>query len=126
MFRNSLTFKFGKTIGFFYLICAIAGIFTIALEKVYYFIKQTVTPDYGLSFVIIIFLNAFVIFAVNFFVVEIILFIIDCFNIKKLISSSPKNGLSLLRQSFDYLLFSISIFVPIGYICAILPNIINK
>ena len=126
MFRNSLTFKFGKTIGFFYLICAIAGIFTIALEKVYYLIKQTETPDYGLSFVIIIFLNAFVIFAVNFFVVEIILFIIDCCRIKKLINSNSKTELSLLQQSFDYLLFSISIFVPIGYICAILPYMINK
>ena len=125
MFRNTLTFKFGKTIGLFYLICILSGIFTIVVEKIYYLLKQVEMPDYGLSFVVIILLNAFVILAANFFVVEIILFIIDCCRIKKILSSRPKIELSLLRLGFDYLLFSISILVPIGYMCAILPNIIH-
>ena len=39
MLRNTLTFRFGKTIGLFYLFCMAAGIFTIAAEKIYYLIK---------------------------------------------------------------------------------------
>ena len=124
MIRNTLSFKFGKTIGLFYLICTAAGIFTVAAEKIYYLIKQAEMPGYGLSFVVIILLNAFVIFAAIFFIVEIILFIIDCCRIKKIINSSP-DELSPLRRYFDYLLFSISIFVPVGYMYAILSNIIK-
>ena len=121
--RNTLTFRFGKTIGLFYLFCMAAGIFTIAAEKIYYLIKQTEMPGYGLSFAVIIFLNAFVIFAAIFFIVEIILFIIDCFRIKKIVNGGLKNDSNPLYLCFDYLLFSISIFVPIAYMCAILPNI---
>ena len=68
-----------------------AGIFTIAAEKIYYLIKQAEMPGYGLSFAVIIFLNAFVIFAAIFFIVEIILFIIDCFRIKKIVNGGLKN-----------------------------------
>ena len=79
-------------------------------------------PDYGLSYVVVILLNAFVILVANFFVIEIILFVINCFRIKKILNSE-KNELSLFRLIFEYFLFSISVLVPIGYICAILPNI---
>ena len=122
MFRNTLTFKFGKFLGIFYLSCAAACLFTIAAEKIYYIIKQAPVPDYGLIFVVVILINAFVILAANFFVIEIILFVIDCFRIKKILNSK-KEELSLLRQIFEYFLFSISVLVPVGYICAILPNI---
>ena len=122
MLRNTLTFKFGKTIGLFYLICTAAGIFTITAEKIYYLIRHTQIPDYGLSFVVILLLNAFVIFVANFFAIEIILAVIDCFRIKKIINQS-KSETNLPRQIYEYILFSISIIVPAGYICAILPNI---
>ena len=122
MFRNTLTFKFGKTLGIFYLSCAAACLLTIAAEKVYYLIKQVPVPDYGLLFVVVLLLNAFVILAANFFVLEIVLFIIDCFRIKKNLSCK-KNELSRLRLFFEYFLFSISILVPVSYICAIMPNI---
>ena len=125
MFRNSLTFKFGKTIGLLYLFCIAAGIFSIAIEKIYYLLKHVEMPDYGLSFVIIILLNVFVILAANFFIVEIILFIIDCCRIKKIINCNKKAELNIFQQYFDYLLFLISILVPIAYMCAILPNIIR-
>lgn len=91
MLRNTLTFKFGKTIGLFYLICTAAGIFTITAEKIYYLIRHTQIPDYGLSFAVILLLNAFVIFVANFFAIEIILAVIDCFRIQKsLISQNQK------------------------------------
>ena len=122
MFRNTLTFKFGKTLGIFYLICAAACLLTVAAERIYYLIKQVSTPDYGLFLVVVILLNAFVILVANFFVIEIILFVIDCFRIKKILNSE-KNELSRLRLIFEYFLFSISVLVPAGYICAILPNI---
>ncbi len=122
MFRNTLTFKFGKTLGIFYLTCAAACVLTIAAERIYYIIKQVPVPDYGLSYVVVILLNAFVILVANFFVIEIILFVINCFRIKKILNSE-KNELSLFRLIFEYFLFSISVLVPIGYICAILPNI---
>lgn len=72
MFRNTLTFKFGKTIGLFYLLCISAGIITIIAEKLYYAVQHTTPPDYGLAFAVIILLNAFVIIIINFLIIDMV------------------------------------------------------
>lgn len=112
MFRNTLTFKFGKTIGLFYLLCISAGITTIIAEKLYYAMKHTTPPDYGLEFAVIILLNAFIIIIINFLIIEIILFIIDCFRFKK-IKNLPVVETSRAKQFYEYLLFILSIILPL-------------
>ena len=122
MFRNTLTFKFGKTIGLFYLFCISASILTIIAEKIYHLILHTTTSSYGLFFAVVLLLNASVIFVANFFIAEFILFIIDCFRIKT-IKQLPKIETSKIKTIFEYFLFTLSLLVPLCYICAILPNI---
>ncbi len=122
MFRNTLTFKFGKTIGLFYLYCIAASILTIIAEKIYHLFSHTTPSSYGLFFAVVLLLNAFVIFAANFFIAEIILFIIDCFRIKT-IMQTPKIEKTKIKTIFDYFLFALSLLVPACYIIAIIPNI---
>ncbi len=122
MFRNTLTFKFGKTIGLFYLFCISASILTIIAEKIYHLILHTTTSSYGLFFAVVLLLNASVIFVANFFIAEFILFIIDCFRIKT-IKQLPNIETSKIKTIFEYILFTLSLLVPLCYICAILPNI---
>lgn len=122
MFRNTLTFKFGKTIGLFYLFCISASILTIIAEKIYHLILHTTTSSYGLFFAVVLLLNASVIFVANFFIAEFILFIIDCFRIKT-IKQLPNIETSKIKTIFEYFLFTLSLLVPLCYICAILPNI---
>lgn len=113
MFRNTLTFKFGKTIGLLYLLSIAAGLFTIIAEKIFYAIKHTPVPSYGLFFVVIILLNAAIILVINFVAAEIILFIIDCFRMKK-IMKLPVTELPLSKQIYEYILFFLSLAVPIA------------
>lgn len=115
MFRNTLTFKFGKTIGLFYLLCISAGIITIIAEKLYYAVQHTPPPDYGLAFAVIILLNAFVIIIINFLIIEIILFIIDCIRFKK-ITEMPAENITLPKQIFEYFLFALSIIAPVLFL----------
>ena len=122
MFRNTLTFKFGKTFGLFYLFCISASILTIIAEKIYHLILHTTTSSYGLFFAVVLLLNASVIFVANFFIAEFILFIIDCFRIKT-IKQLPNIETSKIKTIFEYFLFTLSLLVPLCYICAILPNI---
>ena len=122
MFRNTLTFKFGKTIGLFYLFCISASILTIIAEKIYHLILHTTTSSYGLFFAVVLLLNASVIFVADFFIAEFILFIIDCFRIKT-IKQLPNIETSKIKTIFEYFLFTLSLLVPLCYICAILPNI---
>lgn len=122
MFRNTLTFKFGKTIGLFYLLCISAGIITIIAEKLYYAINHVTPRDYGLAFAVIILMNVFVIIAANLFIIEVILIIIDCIRLKKL-AAIPKIEISLPKQIYEYLLFALSVIVPVCYAAAILTNI---
>lgn len=84
MFRNTLTFKFGKTIGLLYLLSAVSGIITILAEKLFYVLKQAPEPSYGLFFVVVLLLNAGVILVANFFIIQIILFVIDCIKFKQI------------------------------------------
>ena len=111
MFQNTLTFKFGKTIGLFFLFCIAAGVITIIAEKLYYALQHSSPPDYGLAFAVIILLNVFVILTTNFFIVEIILFIVDCLRLKK-IKNLQTAKLPLAKQIYEYLLFVLSITVP--------------
>ena len=122
MFRNTLTFKFGKTTGLFYLFCIVASLFTIIAEKIYHLISHTNSSSYGLFYAVVLLLNAFVIFVTNFFIGEIILFLIDCFRIKK-VKQLPKLETSKIKTTFEYFLFTLSLLVPLCYICAIIPNI---
>ena len=122
MFRNTLTFKFGKTTGLFYLFCISASILTIIAEKIYHLILHTSASSYGLFFAVVLLLNASVIFVANFFIAEIILCIIDCFRIKT-IKQLSKIEKSKIKTIFEYFLFTLSLLVPLCYICAILPNI---
>lgn len=122
MFRNTLTFKFGKTIGLFYLLCIAAGTITILAEKLYYAIKHITPPDYGLFFAVVLLMNAAVILIANFFFIQIILFLIDCVRLKKIIKM-PAVNTPMPKQIYEYFLFALSVIIPIGYIAAILPNI---
>ncbi len=122
MFRNTLTFKFGKMVGIFYLFCISASILTITAEKIYHLFSNTTTSSYGLFFAVVLLLNAFVIFVANFFIAEIILFIIDCFKIKSIIQI-PKIETTKIKTIFDYCLFTLSLLVPACYIIAIVPNL---
>lgn len=111
MFRNTLTFKFGKTIGLFYLLCIAVCIFTIIAEKLYYAIQNLTPPSHGLFFVVIILLNVFVILTTNFLIIEFILLIIDCFRLKK-IKNLPVIQTPLPQKIFECILFILSIIVP--------------
>ncbi len=122
MFCNTLTFKFGKTIGLLYLLSAVSGIITILAEKLFYVLKHAPVPSYGLFFVVVLLLNAGVILVANFFIIQIILFVIDCIKLKKILGQ-PQKECPLSKEIFEYVLFALSLIVPIGYLAAILPNI---